>query len=284
MGVMKQHVSINPHHEAHHGSDASIVDCAGNEVEQKILAGPKNVKFNFINPTDPYHKYYMYKVLESKEGTDAAQAAFASEGAGVLTGKQAGAPASASQAAPVVEEVPKAPLVQPDDEKYTVHVPPGLTLQELDIIKLTAQYVARNGKEFLRGLRSREETKREFMFLKEAHSLNTFFKRLTDAYSSVLLDSKEALQRLNCDANDMSAILTRCEPTSVVFVALLAVSLHFVQSCRWEAPEEQITRTKDTVVCPTSRVLRWLILCKFTLTDLKIVPRVLERACKAAGV
>jgi splicing factor 3A subunit 1 len=193
-----------------------VVHRAGTEVEQKILAGPKNVKFNFINPTDPYHKYYKYKILESKEGAEAAQAAFAAEGAAVLTGaKQPGAPA-AVQPSPVEEEAPTVPLVKPDDEKYTVHVPPGLTLQELDIIKLTAQYVARNGKEFLRGLRSREETKREFMFLKEAHSLNTFFKRLTDAYSSVLLDSKEALQRLNSDANDMSAILTRCELVPVL--------------------------------------------------------------------
>jgi hypothetical protein len=89
-------------------------------------------------------------------------------------------------------------------------VPPGLTLQELDIIKLTAQYVARNGAEFLSGLRSREDNKREFMFLKETHSLNTFFKRLTDAYSSVLLDSREALKQLNADAMDSSAILQRC--------------------------------------------------------------------------
>lgn len=83
-------------------------------------------------------------------------------------------------------------------------------LQELDIIKLTAQFVALNGSSFLSGLKSREENKREFHFLKENHSLNLFFKRLTDAYSAVRLDSKEALVRLNEDATDANAVLQRC--------------------------------------------------------------------------
>lgn len=39
----------------------------------------------------------------------------------------------------------------PEDEKYTVHVPEGLTYFDLDLIKLTAQFVARNGKGFLTG-------------------------------------------------------------------------------------------------------------------------------------
>jgi splicing factor 3A subunit 1 len=39
-----------------------------------------------------------------------------------------------------------------------VHVPEGLNAQDLDVIKLTAQFVARNGKAFLAGLSSREHT------------------------------------------------------------------------------------------------------------------------------
>lgn len=39
-----------------------------------------------------------------------------------------------------------------------VHVPEGLTAVDLDVIKLTAQFVARNGKAFLAGLSSREHT------------------------------------------------------------------------------------------------------------------------------
>lgn len=37
-----------------------------------------------------------------------------------------------------------------------VHVPEGLTGLDLDVIKLTAQFVARNGASFLTGLTTRE--------------------------------------------------------------------------------------------------------------------------------
>eukprot|EP00955_Chlamydomonas_euryale_P112528 366134-Chlamydomonas_euryale.AAC.18 len=40
----------------------------------------------------------------------------------------------------------------------SVHVPEGLSYLELDIIKATAQFTARNGKAFLTGLSSREHT------------------------------------------------------------------------------------------------------------------------------
>ena len=39
-----------------------------------------------------------------------------------------------------------------------VHVPEGLTLLDLDTMKITAQFTARNGKSFLTGLSSREHT------------------------------------------------------------------------------------------------------------------------------
>lgn len=47
---------------------------------------------------------------------------------------------------------------KPASSHPQVHVPEGLTAVDLDIIKLTAQFVARNGKAFLVGLSSREHT------------------------------------------------------------------------------------------------------------------------------
>jgi splicing factor 3A subunit 1 len=66
-----------------------------------------------------------------------------------------------------------------------VHVPAGLAMLELDLIRLTAQYVARNGKEFLSGLMSRENSNPQFGFLKPTHSLFSFFTAMADAYSKV---------------------------------------------------------------------------------------------------
>lgn len=47
---------------------------------------------------------------------------------------------------------------QPSQEVYTVLAPEGIAAFDLDVIKLTAQFVARNGKAFLTGLTSREHT------------------------------------------------------------------------------------------------------------------------------
>ena len=41
-------------------------------------------------------------------------------------------------------------------EQYTIALPDGIAAFDLDVIKLTAQFVARNGKSFLTGLTSRE--------------------------------------------------------------------------------------------------------------------------------
>lgn len=72
-----------------------------------------------------------------------------------------------------------------------VPVPPGLSSLELDVIKLTAQFVARNGKAFLNGLVQREQTSVQFAFLKPTHSLFSFFTQLCDAYSRVLMPPKD---------------------------------------------------------------------------------------------
>lgn len=103
-------------------------------------------------------------------------------------------------------------------------------VQDLDIMKLAAQFVARNGSEFLTGLRSREETKREFFFLKDNHSLHTTFRRLTDAYSAVLLDSKEALLQLREDATDSAAVLQRYAPKLVACFASRGHDLNLQQT------------------------------------------------------
>lgn len=81
-------------------------------------------------------------------------------------------------------------------------VPEGLTAQDLDTIKLSAQFVARNGKAFLTGLASREHANPQFNFLKPTHSMFSFFTALCDSYSKVLMPSKDLIQRLERDKND----------------------------------------------------------------------------------
>ena len=213
---------------------AGFVARNGPEFEKKILATNKgNVKFNFLTPTDPSHAYYRHKIAEvlvqlGQPPQEAAAAAASADGS-------AAASSTPGAAAPAVQKpVPPPPgtlqailadaktdmrgagegkpLAAPDTEQYTVRVPEGLSGLDLDVIKLTAQFVARNGKSFLTGLISREHTNPQFNFLKPTHSLFTFFTALADAYSKVLMPPKQTLERVRRDAGDggRAAVLARC--------------------------------------------------------------------------
>jgi splicing factor 3A subunit 1 len=127
-------------------------------------------------------------------------------GEGAAAAPQQAAPAPAPTPAPAPEKKaalpPTKPLEAPAEEQYTSHVPEGLTSLDLDTIRLTAQFVARNGKAFLTGLASREHANPAFFFLKPTHSLFAFFTALCDAYSRVLMPPKDLLPRLQKDADD----------------------------------------------------------------------------------
>ncbi|KAK9921388.1 hypothetical protein M0R45_029899 [Rubus argutus] len=101
-------------------------------------------------------------------------------------------------------------LEPPEAEQYTVRLPEGITGEELDIIKLTAQFVARNGKSFLTGLTSREINNPQFHFLKPTHSMFMFFTSLADAYSKVLMPPKGLTEKLKKSVADMTTVLERC--------------------------------------------------------------------------
>jgi splicing factor 3A subunit 1 len=50
----------------------------------------------------------------------------------------------------------------------------------MDTIKLTAQFVARNGQKFLQGLTERENSNHSFDFLKPTHGLFGYFTTLVE--------------------------------------------------------------------------------------------------------
>eukprot|EP00898_Chlorokybus_atmophyticus_P003838 jgi/Chlat1/4455/Chrsp29S04408 len=187
---------------------AQFVAKNGAEFEKRIHASNKgNVKFNFLNPGDPYHAYYQYKLKEYIEGLGKPPPPPKLE-----DGASANGTTNAGFAAALKEEAirePAEPLEKPDPDQYLVPIPPGLTPLDLDVIKLTAQFVARNGKSFLAGLTSREHMNPQFNFLKPTHSLFTFFTTLADAYSKVLMPPKGLAEKLRKEAEDRNIILER---------------------------------------------------------------------------
>ncbi|KAK9825176.1 hypothetical protein WJX81_003205 [Elliptochloris bilobata] len=188
---------------------AQFVARNGLSFEKKILANEeKNVKFNFLRPTDPYHAYYRHRVTEFQEEEKGAGAAPAAPGA--APAKVAAPAAAEAAAAAPAAAAPAKPLEAPAAEQYTVPVPEGLTALDLDTLRLTAQFVARNGKAFLTGLATREAGNPHFNFLKPTHSLFGFFTALCDAYSRVLMPPKGLAEQLRQDASNRTALLERC--------------------------------------------------------------------------
>ncbi|KAK7280358.1 hypothetical protein RJT34_25421 [Clitoria ternatea] len=200
---------------------AQFVAKNGPEFEKRIIANNTgNVKFNFLNSSDPYHAYYQHRLTEFRAQnqssalqppsllpadlavTESAPTAPVPDSNGVAAAEK---PDLSAQFKPV-----RKVLEPPEAEQYTVRLPEGITGEELDIIKLTAQFVARNGKSFLTGLTSREVNNPQFHFLKPTHSMFTFFTSLADAYSKVLMPPKGLTEKLKKSVSDMTTVLERC--------------------------------------------------------------------------
>lgn len=194
---------------------AQFVAKNGPEFEKRIIANNEgNAKFNFLRSSDPYHAYYQHRLAEARaqNQSSATQPTQTDPAPESVTSAPA---ADAVDAAPKPD--PSAPfrtvrkaLEPPEAEQYTVRLPEGITGEELDIIKLTAQFVARNGKSFLTGLTSRESTNPQFHFLRPTHSMFMFFTSLADAYSKVLMPPKGLTDKLKNSVADMTTVLERC--------------------------------------------------------------------------
>ncbi|XP_010691054.2 probable splicing factor 3A subunit 1 [Beta vulgaris subsp. vulgaris] len=196
---------------------AQFVAKNGPEFEKRIIANNAgNVKFNFLTASDPYHAYYQHRLSEFRAQNQSSTQQPPSQ-AGDLVASESDAVSADDLAAAAEKPDPSAQfrpvrkvLEPPEAEQYTVRLPEGITGEELDIIKLTAQFVARNGKSFLTGLTSREMNNPQFHFLKPTHSMFMFFTALADAYSKVLMPPKGLTEKLRKSVADRTTVLERC--------------------------------------------------------------------------
>ncbi|KAH8311573.1 hypothetical protein KR044_006974 [Drosophila immigrans] len=185
---------------------ASFVARNGPEFEARIRQNELgNPKFNFLNGGDPYHAYYRHKVNEFREGNDAGLTA-------IVGLKQLAVTSAAQQRQQellkqVVEQqfVPK----EPPAEFEFIADPPSIAAMDLDIVKLTAQFVARNGRQFLTNLMSREQRNFQFDFLRPQHSLFQYFTKLLEQYTKVLIPPKDLLTKLRFESSPGRASMVK---------------------------------------------------------------------------
>lgn len=96
---------------------------------------------------------------------------------------------------------------RPRDFKFSTPLPP-ISARDLDILRLTAQFVAKNGRSFITTLSQRESRNYQFDFLRSNHTLYPYFNVLVQQYSQILAPPPSLNSFLS---QSRAEILQRCE-------------------------------------------------------------------------
>lgn len=149
---------------------ATYVHRNGKEFETKIRENESNNnKFTFVNENDPYNKYYSF-VLDNIE-------TFIE-----VSGENGSADAEEQQEDEQIEP--------PLELDFLVELPP-ITSKDLEIIKLTALFVAKNGENYINQIKNKyKDQTAQFSFLNDSHSFHQLFLSFLKQYRK-LINSKE---------------------------------------------------------------------------------------------
>ncbi|KAL8710207.1 MAG: hypothetical protein Q9220_005138 [cf. Caloplaca sp. 1 TL-2023] len=148
---------------------AGYVARNGAVFEDRIREKEKhNPKFSFLSLNDAYNPFYAWRLNEIREGRGTAVSAG-------RVGETTDAPEP---------EKPKGPAAPPDFH-FSARMP-NISAQDLDVVRLTALFVAKNGRSLMTTLSQKETRNYQFDFLRPQHSLYQFFSRLVDQYTLLL--------------------------------------------------------------------------------------------------
>jgi splicing factor 3A subunit 1 len=149
---------------------AGYVMRGGLGLEQRIRdKHASNPRFSFVmSSSDPYNAYYEWRKDEVKAGRGTAIAAGR---AGEVAAKQA-------------DEEAKGPP-KPPDFQFSARMP-RMSQKDLEIVRLTALFAAKNGRQFMTQLAQREAGNPQYQFLIPNHTFHNFFQSMVDQYSVLL--------------------------------------------------------------------------------------------------
>ena len=186
---------------------AEFVAKMGDDFEKKVAVQQAGQpKFAFLNAGNPYRKYYELRIQELREGRESSkpvmpQALQDLKAADEEKRKKRQERKMIGDG--LVKEYP------PPPPSVFVLEHPYIAPVDTDIIKVCAQYVARNGQKFLQGLMTRESRNPQFEFLKPEHHLYSYFEALVDSYTKVLLLPAEEKEKIRVLSESKEAILDR---------------------------------------------------------------------------
>lgn len=148
---------------------AGYVVRGGTGLEMRIRDNHgTNPKFSFLmTDKDPYNAYYEWRKSEIKNG----------RGTAVAAGR------TGADAEPI-KAVPKGPE-KPPDFRFSARMP-RMNQKDLEVLRLTALFVARNGRQFMTQLAQRENGNPQFSFLIPNHTFHNVFQSMIDQYGIIL--------------------------------------------------------------------------------------------------
>lgn len=175
---------------------AEAVARRGLQFEEQIRNS--SAKANFLAPDDPYHEYYRWRLGEVKAGRGTS-----------------GAGQQSTEVSFKGREVRKGPE-KPEEFAFSARMP-NISAQDLEIVKLTALFAAKNGKSWMTTLSQREAGNYQFDFLRPQHSMYQYFTRLVDQYTDLLngdsvdegRPQKKRMTELEANAKNRFRILER---------------------------------------------------------------------------
>ncbi|KAL0222243.1 hypothetical protein RCL1_002097 [Eukaryota sp. TZLM3-RCL] len=168
-------------------------------------------EFVFLKEDHPYHKYYqscIKKYLEHPELLDSKPVAVVEQTPAPPEIKVTEAPAKLER---FRERLP-VPSSKPHPLDFAITYPQDLDALTLERMKITAQYVAKNGRSFLALLAKNEASNQNLSFLNPSSSLFSFFTVLVHNYQKILKhgtlsDMKTRFKHLSLFSNDKFSYL-----------------------------------------------------------------------------
>lgn len=179
---------------------AVVIARNGKAFEDKIRTGTQANLTPFLEPDDEYNAYYKWRVDECKAGRSTEQNVPAAKTDVSFQGRESRAPKP------------------PEEFKFSARMP-NISAQDLDIVKLTALYAAKNGRSWVTHLSQREGGNYQFDFLRPQHSLNMFFNRLVEQYKDLIegetaengAPQKKRVEELQKNVNNRFNVLERAK-------------------------------------------------------------------------
>ncbi|RWS06912.1 splicing factor 3A subunit 1-like protein [Dinothrombium tinctorium] len=188
---------------------ASFVARNGPEFESRIQQNEQNnSKFNFLKTGDPYHAYYQHKVKEFKDGSKGGEISAPPSAAINYPSSTHLQQQKLSRQLELFAETTLIPREPPPEFEY-MSDPPSISALDLDIVKLTAQFVAIHGRSFLTNLMNREQRNYQFDFLRPQHGLFCYFTQLIEQYTKILMPAKNLLNDLKRELLNPKTVLDK---------------------------------------------------------------------------